>query len=158
MTFTNRQIFSDLHNQGSNPSLSNKNYKSDVEVWLWNHLDTNKECQILSEWVEKTSVAVSDYAKKIYSTSGYSVRNILSGTRHNSWLDTSDEFPSNANCQCPGCQPKDENTEVNIKYNINKIICSHVQISKLLLILETSISALIVARSSSLVGFDLRCM
>ena len=111
-SFTYRQIFSDLYNQGSTPKLSNPNYKSDVEAWLWNHLE-HRECQIFIDWVEYTSAAFSDYAKNVYPTSGYSARNILSGSKHQSWLDLPMEFPSNAECPCPGCEPKDENEEVN---------------------------------------------
>lgn len=112
-TITNRDIFSVLHNQGSNPKSSNPNYISDVEAHLWNCLEGRRECEILIKFVKDISKDFSDYAKRIYPASGYSARNILSGTKHTSWLDTTIEFPSIVDCLCPGCQPKDENEEVN---------------------------------------------
>ena len=112
--FTNRDIFSDLVQKDSKPKLSNPNYKSDVQSWLLNHVEVDhRECKIILDWTNKTSAVFSDYAKDIYPTSGYSVHNILSGTKHRSWLDKSIDFPIIDNCLCSGCQPKDENDEVN---------------------------------------------
>ena len=118
--FTNRDIFSDLVQQDSKPKLSNPTYKSDVQVWLLSHVEEDhRKCQILIDWVNKTSAVFSDYAKDIYPKSGYSAHNILSGTKHKSWLDKPIDFPIiDVNCLCSGCQPKDENEEVKHTYNI----------------------------------------
>ena len=113
-TFTNRDIFSDLVQQDSKPKLSNSNYKLDVQSWLLNHMEDRRECQIFIDWTNKFSSVFSDYAKDIYPKSGYSAHNILSGAKHKSWLDKPIEFPIfGDNCLCSGCQPKDENEEVN---------------------------------------------
>ena len=123
-TFTNRDIFSDLHSkQKSNPTASNTDYLSHVQAWLWSHLeDHNQECQILVDWIQKKSSTYSEYAKKIYSKTP-SAHNILSGSKHRSWLDMPIEFPAVV-CLCSGCKPKDENEEVNFK---NFHICVDVE-------------------------------
>ena len=127
-TTTNRGIFSDLHfKQKSNPTASNLDYLSHVQAWLWSHLeDRNQECQILIDWVKKKSCTYSEYAKKIYSKTP-SAHNILSGSKHRSWLDTQIEFPANVNCPCTGCQPKDENMEVKniLVYHNPKVLMYH---------------------------------
>lgn len=119
MTMTNSDIFSDLNKNSSNPTASNSKYQSDVQSWLWNHVgECNKDCQILIQWVEKFSFEFSKYAKEIYPKSGYSARNILSGSKHKVWLDRPVEFPTILDCSCAGCNPGDDDEDEDNVVNI----------------------------------------
>ena len=122
---TNRDLFSDLHSRGSNPTSSNLNYTHDVQAWLWDHLNCEKQCLVVGEWVTYTSTIFSNYAKILYPKSGYSARNILSGTKHRSWLETVIEFPTvAADCPCLVCQPVEarslSKTKINLADKIHK--------------------------------------
>ena len=101
MSWSNDQIFSDLHKDKIFPS--SEDYELEVQAWFWCHLEYHHgHCYGIFSEVEKLANNFKRYAKKVWDKCNRSVKTIRSS--HKDWLAKSSDLPKlDPNCMCDGC-------------------------------------------------------
>ena len=121
MTFTNGEIFISLHACGITPSKTS--FKSSVVEFFEDNLD-NPKCQIIIDWIEKTSLEFNDYASRVWRLANRTFKSVE--PKNPEWWHKGLEVPDVSNCSNVGCGCKpapvedmDEDVEVIFAFFLN---------------------------------------
>ena len=93
-SLTNQIIFDNLRDCKITPSRSNDSYILAVQSWFWNIIveaNLSMDCLTLQNYVDKESVAITEYLKRIWENHNGRYEALL--RNHKEFLDKPVEVP-----------------------------------------------------------------